>query len=75
MVRKKTVNDGSRHCSSAARLISDSLTPVVNLRDTVVGFIFFLLLSALEVYKSPASVNKKLSRCRGAARRDVSVEI
>jgi len=33
-------NNGSRHGSSAARLISDSLTPVHNLRDTVVGFIF-----------------------------------
>jgi len=32
------------------RLISDSLTPVLILRDTVVGVIFFLLLSALEVF-------------------------
>jgi len=42
-------NNGSRHCSSAARLICHSLTPVLNMRDTVVGFIF-LLLSALEVF-------------------------
>jgi len=42
-------NDGSTHCSSAAHFISDSLTPVLNLRHTVVGFIFFLLLGALEV--------------------------
>jgi len=27
-------NDGSTHCSSAAHLISDSLTPVLNLRDS-----------------------------------------
>ena len=34
-------NDGSRHCSSAARLISDGLTPVLILHGTVDGFMFF----------------------------------
>jgi len=34
-------NYGSAQCSSAARLISGSLTPVLLLRDTFVGFIFF----------------------------------
>jgi len=39
--RSSPSNNGSiRHCSSAAHLISDSLTPVLILRDTVVGFIF-----------------------------------
>jgi len=33
---------------TTARLISDSLTPVLNLRDAVGGF--FLLLSAIEVF-------------------------
>ena len=50
-------NGGSRHCFLAARLISDSLTPVLVLRDTVVGFIFFLLLSALEVILTPRHYN------------------
>ena len=41
-------NGDWRHCSSAARSISDSLTPVLNLHDLV--FIFFLLLNALEFF-------------------------
>ena len=39
--RSSPSNDGSTHCSSAARFISDSLTPDPILHDTVVGFILF----------------------------------
>ena len=35
------------------RLISDSLTLVLNLRDTVKLALFYLLLSALEVFSTP----------------------
>ena len=48
--RSSPSNDASRHCSPAARLTSDCLTPVLILREIVVGFIFFLLLSTLEVF-------------------------
>ena len=45
-------NDGSRHCSSATRLISD-----LGLHNTVVSFTFFLLLMALEVFLTPQHYN------------------
>jgi len=50
VITSPSLIDGSTHCSSAARFISYSLTPDPILRDTVVGFIFFLLLSALGVF-------------------------
>jgi len=46
--RSSPSHDGSTQCSSATHFISDSLTPVLILREAVDGFIFSLLLSALE---------------------------
>jgi len=46
--RSSPSHDGSTQCSSATHFISDSLTPILILREAVGGFIFSLLLSALE---------------------------
>jgi len=41
---------GKNYSYATALQPLDSLTPVLNLRDTVVGFIFFLLLGVLGVF-------------------------
>jgi len=39
-------------------LISDSLTPVLNLLDAVVAFIFFCCWMLLEIFLTPRHYNK-----------------